>query len=228
MGQPGPALDPNIADFLLRACHDLRSPVRAILAHAELMAKAPGAGEERQHLDFILDGARTIERLAEGLAACANALDIEPHSFQAMPMDVMLRTAISRLDKEIRERGAIVTFAELPQVSGNASLLLQVFEQLLRNAIRHSGRDPLHIHVAAQQQGAEWSFTVQDDGSGIEEACLERIFKPFERLDRSNSGPGLGLVICRIIIEGHGGRIQAESAPGAGATIRFTLPVVSQ
>jgi chemotaxis family two-component system sensor kinase Cph1 len=216
-------------EFLLRACHDLRNPVRAIRAHAELMVKTPAPGESRQHLDFILDGARAIELLAEGLAGYASALHVEPHSFQSVPMGVMLRNATSRLDKEIRERGASVTSTELPSVSGDAGLLLQVFEQLLRNAIRHSRRSPLQIHVAAQKEGPEWIFAIHDDGCGIEEAYLERIFKPFERLDGSKSGGvGLGLAICRVIVEGHRGRIWAESTPGTGSAFRFTLPAFSR
>ncbi len=220
--------DRNLAEFLLRACHDLRSPVRAVRTHAELMMKTPAAGNDEQNLGFILDGARSIELLAEGLAGYANALHIDPHSFQSVPMDIMLRTATSRLDNEIRAQGTSITSAELPSVAGDAGLLLQVFEELLRNAIRHSRRSPLHIHVAAQKEGAEWIFAIQDDGGGIEKAYLERIFKPFERLDGSKNGVGLGLAICRIIVEGHGGRIRAESTPGTGSIFRFTLPVLTR
>lgn len=227
VGQSRPSPDQDISDFLLRACHDVRSPVRAIRAHAELMAN-PAAGDGRQNLDFILNGARTLELLAEGMAAYANALRIEPHSFQTVPMDVMLRTAVARLDKEIRQGGATVTAGDLPTIFGDAGLLVQVFEQLLRNAIRHSGRNPPHIRVAAQKEGADWIFAVEDDGDGIENLYLERIFRPFERLNRSSDGAGLGLAICRLVVEGHGGRIWAESGAGNGATFRFTLPVAEQ
>lgn len=218
----------GLAEFLLRACHDLRSPVRTIRAYSELMATRTGPGDGEQHLAFIMDAARIIELLAEGLADYASALQIEPNSFQPVPMDVMLRTATARLDKEIRDRGASVTYGELPMVSGDAGLLAEVLEELLRNGLRHSGRSAPHIDVSARKEEADWVFTIQDDGCGIEEPYLERIFRPCERLGGSNGGgAGLGLTICRVIVEGHGGRIRAESTPGAGATFRFTLPAAT-
>jgi signal transduction histidine kinase len=222
-----PEFDREIAALLLRACHDLRNPVRAIRTHAEMMAKASPPEDGKENLGFILDGARTIELLTEGLADYAGALHVEPRSFQSVPMDVMLRTAISRLDREIHERGASVTSTELPAVSGDAGLLLRVVEQLLRNAVRHSRRNSPHIHVAARSDGNAWTFAVQDDGCGIDNRYLERIFRPFERLDASNSGVGLGLAICRIILDGHGGKIWAESEPGTGSIFRFTLPAAT-
>src|SRR5579862_1207333 len=156
MGMDRLPSDRNLAEFLLRACHDLKSPVRAIRTHAELIGKTPEALDREQQIGFILEGARTIDVLAEGLTGYAGAMQIEPDSFRTVPMDIMFRTATSRLDKEIRAQDATVTCGELPSVSGDAGLLLQVFEQLLRNAIRHSGRNSPHIHVAAQQEAAEW------------------------------------------------------------------------
>jgi len=140
----------------------------------------------------------------------------------------MLRTALARLDKEIQECGAEVTCSELPQVSGKPDRLVQVFEILLQNALRHSGRNSPRIHVTAAQRADEWVFAVRDDGCGIDADYLERIFKPFERLNTERDGVGMGLAICRATVERHGGRIWAESTLGTGSTFFFTLPVVSR
>jgi signal transduction histidine kinase len=102
---------------------------------------------------------------------------------------------------------------------------MEVFENLLRNALRHRGAGPPQIRISVERQAEEWLFTVRDYGPGVPAPYLESIFRPFVRLDGNRSrGPGLGLAICRVILERHGGRIWAESADGAGTVFRFTLP----
>lgn len=222
-----PLSEQDLADFLLRTCHDLRSPARAIRTHAEILSKAavPEDGNGNQSLDFILDNVRKIELLTEGLAAWSSALLLEPASFQPCDMQVMFRTALARLDQERLNRHAIVTCDELPCVSGDAGSLVQVFAQLLRNALRHSGCTSPKIHITARKEEHQWAFSVHDDGKGIEPEYLERIFKPFESLEGSRGGSvGLGLAICRMIVDRHGGKIWAESRPGNGTTLHFTLP----
>jgi signal transduction histidine kinase len=100
---------------------------------------------------------------------------------------------------------------------------MQLFENLLRNAIQQRGEVPPRIHISAQENPSQWLFAFSDNGLGIEAEDLERIFRPFERLGRHHGGAGLGLAICREIVAGHGGRIWAESKPGAGTTIHFTI-----
>jgi signal transduction histidine kinase len=220
--------DQDLSEFLLRACHDLRSPIRAIKAHADLIRKSaptPEIADFEKRLEFIIDGARKIDLLTDGLTSYSIALHVEQTSFQPARMDVILRMALARLDRELRAHGAEVTYGELPCVAGNPDRLAQVFENLLRNALRHGGRDSLRIHISAERQGETWLFAVRDNGTGIEAAYLERVFKPFERLRAGDSeGVGLGLAICRIIVERHGGKLWAESTPGTGSTFLFTLP----
>ncbi len=126
-----------------------------------------------------------------------------------------------------------MTCGELPRVFGNPDRLAQVFENLLRNAVRHRGESAPHIHVQAEKQAAadgqeEWLFAIRDNGPGIEAAYLERIFKPFERLSAEKpEAPGMGLAICRAIVERHGGKLWVESTPGSGSTFFFTLAAVS-
>jgi signal transduction histidine kinase len=228
--------DRDLSEFLLRACHDLRSSVRAIRAQAELLQRdgqTPDISDFERRLGFIVEGARRIDLLTDGLSGYSIALKIEDVSFQFSPMDAILRTALARLDKELREHGAEVTCGELPAVFGNPDRLAQVFENLLRNAVRHGRESGAQIHVRAEKQAAgdqqEWLIGVRDNGPGIDAAYLERIFKAFERLRPERpEGPGMGLAICRAIVERHGGKIWAESTPGTGSTFFFTLPAVSQ
>jgi light-regulated signal transduction histidine kinase (bacteriophytochrome) len=219
--------DQEVSDFLLRACHDLRTSARTVRTNAELFLKdggAPRPGFE-QRLGFIVEGARRIDLLLDGLASYSVALQTEAASFQATRADVLLRLVLAKLDKELHECGAEVTYGELPVVTGNPDRLMQVFENLIRNALAHRGQPAPRIHISAARQAEDWLFTVQDNGPGIEAAFLKSIFTPFGRLQhKERSGAGLGLAICRAIVEHHGGRIWAESHPESGATFCFTLP----
>ena len=228
MGPEPRTTDRDISDFLLHTCHDLRTHLRSIRTHAELLLRGPetplvsGLAEP---LGFIVDGARRIDLLVDGLAGYSIALQIEKGSFQATPMGAILRAALARLDQEIRDNDAIVSYDKLPSVPGDPDRLIQVFENLLRNALRHRGEASPRIHITAEKQAEEWRFAVRDNGPGVEPAYLESIFKPFERLPAmERSGPGLGLAICRAIVERHGGQIWAESNDGTGCTFLFTLP----
>jgi signal transduction histidine kinase len=221
--------DREISEFLLHACHDLRSSLRAIRAHAELLLKRSEARQPsdfEQALGFIVDGAQRIDLLADGLTNYSIALQLDKGSFRPTRLDVLLRTVLARADKEIRENGAEVTYDGLPRVSGSPDRLMQVFENLICNALRHRGSTPPRIHITAERQSAHaWVFRIQDNGPGVEAVYLEGIFKPFERLHgKKNAGPGLGLTICREIVERHGGAIWAEAQPGSGLTALFTLP----
>lgn len=218
----------DVSEFLLHACHDLRSALRAIRTHADLLARdrnveLPAGVEER--LGFVVDGVRKIDRLTGGIASYAIALQIQPGSFQPAPMEVLLRTALANLDEELRANNAHVNYGKLPRVSGDPDRLMEVFENLLRNALRYRGDNPPVVQITAARRGEEWIFTVRDNGVGVNPADLERIFQPFARLP--GQGPtdaGLGLAICRVIVEKHGGRIWAESQAGDGAAFWFTLP----
>jgi light-regulated signal transduction histidine kinase (bacteriophytochrome) len=220
--------DPDLSTFLLRACHDLRSSLRAIRVHTELLQREAktGIAELDQHLGFILDGTRRIDLLTDGLSAYSLALQINETSFQPTRMELAVRTALAKLDKELRNQSAEVTSGALPVVSGNLDRLVQVFEILLHNALRYRDERPPRIHISAEKQDKEWVFSVRDNGTGIEADYLERVFQPFERLQAGNpeGAAGMGLTICRAIVERHGGSIRVESEPGTGSTFLFTLP----
>jgi light-regulated signal transduction histidine kinase (bacteriophytochrome) len=215
-----------LADFLSRACHDLRAPVRAIRAHTELFLRNPApAADSASRLAFILDGAKKLDALVEALSAYSVALRINTASFRPMAMDVLLRTSLAKLREPITSTGAEVTHSELPRVSGDPDRLVELLERLIRNALEHRTPAPPRIHITAKKRARGWLFAVADNGSGIEAAYLERIFNPLEQiLGSSSSSAGMGLAICRVIVERHRGRIWAESQAGLGATIFFTLP----
>lgn len=216
--------DPELSDFLLRACHDLRTPVRAIRAHAELFLRDTPTADFANRLGFMVDGARKIEALVDALSSYSLALRIDASSFQAAAMGPLLRTALARLDGELRASGAQVTHAELPRVMGNPDRLIELLERLLRNALQHRGQASPRIQIETARKNGDWVFAVRDNGPGVETEYLERIFGPFEHGPDRGDGAGMGLTICRVIVERHGGKIWAESSADSGATFFFTLP----
>jgi signal transduction histidine kinase len=212
-------------DFLLRACHDLRAALRAVRANAELMAKARESRDPQQieqSMSFIVDGAKNADAIVDGLVKYALALRIEI-SPTPVSTGALLRAVLANMAPEINGSGAKITYAALPEVSCDPDRLMQMFENLLRNAIQQRGEAAPRIQVSAQENGGQWLFAVSDNGPGIEAKDLERIFRPFERLRSNQGGAGLGLAICREIVAGHGGRIWAESKAGIGTTFYFTL-----
>ncbi|HUE24905.1 MAG TPA: ATP-binding protein [Bryobacteraceae bacterium] len=215
-------------EFLLHASHDLRTALRAIRMHTDLLlkdhlaAQVPGL-EER--LGFIVDGALKVDLLANGISSYSVALQIRKESFQPAPLDVLLRTVLAKLGPELRALDATVTNDKLPRVCGAPDRLMEVFENLLMNALRHRGSLAPHIQITVERRNEEWLFTVRDNGPGVQAPYLESIFRPFVRLSGNRRpGPGLGLAICRVILERHGGEIWAESTEGAGTAFLFTLP----
>jgi signal transduction histidine kinase len=218
----------DVGEFLLHASHDLRTALRAIRVHTDLLLKGHQAAQVpglEERLGFIVDGAQKIDLLADGIASYSIALQIRKELFQPAPTDVLLRTVLAKLDKELRANDARVMNDKLPRVSGAPDRLMEVFENLLHNALRHRGPVSPQIQITVERRVEEWLFTVRDNGPGVEAPYLESIFRPFVRLHGNRRpGPGLGLAICRIILERHGGRIWAESTDGAGAAFRFTLP----
>jgi len=226
--------DSELSEFLLRACHDLRGPLRTIRIHSELLSRARegsdrvregssrvGDGSE-QSLAFVQNSAVTAGVLVDGITDYALALAINESRFQPTPLDVMLRSVMAKLASQIRESAAEVTYGELPTVRGDADRLLQLFEYLLDNALRRRGSNRPAIRIDAELENGAWLFTFRDDCTGIEAESLERAFTPFARM-YGNQRPGPGLAICRAIVERHGGKMWAE--PDAdGCVIRFTLP----
>ncbi len=137
-----------------------------------------------------------------------------------------MKTALANLETAIAEAGAVVTYDQLPIVNGDAAQLIQLFQNLIGNAIKFRGPQPSRIHVAVRRDEMHWLFSVKDNGIGMLPEYFERIFVIFQRLHTRTEypGTGIGLAICKKIVERHGGRIFVESEPGQGSTFSFTLP----
>ncbi|EYB69569.1 multi-sensor signal transduction histidine kinase [Deinococcus phoenicis] len=215
--------------FAYIASHDLQEPIRTVGSFAGLLGRRYGdVLDERgqQYLHTVELGALRMKTLVDDLLVFSR-LNAALAPLQPVEMGAPLREALARLDSALQEAGARVVVGELPTVQGDAPRLVQLFQNLIANAVkfRREGVAP-EVTVGAVREGDWQHFTVSDNGIGIEEAYFGRIFEMFQRLygrDRYE-GSGLGLAICQKIVAQHGGRMWVESAPGVGSTFHFTLP----
>jgi light-regulated signal transduction histidine kinase (bacteriophytochrome) len=220
--------DREVGNLLFRVCHDFSASLRAIRSYSELLRREGEAitgSDFAEYVDFILQGVKKADLLRDGLVAYAAALQMEPSAFRKSPLNVLVRSALSKVREEVAASGAEIAVAEMPAVIGDQDRLIELFVQLLRNALAHRGENPPRIQISAERLTGEWRFSMRDNGPGVEGQYLETIFRPLERLHSTKtSGPGIGLATCRAIVEKHGGRIWAESEAGGGLTVYWTLP----
>ncbi|WP_158680013.1 PAS domain S-box protein [Deinococcus sp. NW-56] len=220
----------DLEQFAFVAAHDLQEPLRTIVSYAELLERKHGEelqGGAQRYLSFITGGAGRMKALVDDLLAYAS-LNVTPPAQAPVPLAEALGTALAGLDAALRAADARVEVGgTLPVVLGDRRQLAQVLQNLIGNGLkfRRPGVPPV-IGISAAPEGREWHVRVTDNGIGMEEAYLERIFLMFQRLHTRDryEGTGLGLSICQRIIEAHGGRVWAESVPGRGSTFHFTLP----
>jgi light-regulated signal transduction histidine kinase (bacteriophytochrome) len=223
----------QLEQFTYSAGHDLQEPLRTARAFLDLLGRRANSKldeEERKLLREAQGGLARMNTLLQDLVAYAQAGFLESASLPDTPANAILAEALENLHEMIADSNATVLHDDLPTVRADPPQLVQVFQNLLGNAIkyRNAGHEP-YIHVSAEKRGDEFVFSVKDDGIGFDPKYAESIFAPFKRLHGRSaySGTGIGLAICRKIVEGHGGKIWAEAAPGAGATFFFTLPDLS-
>ncbi len=208
--------------------HDLREPLRSISLFATLLAReAQLDTDSKQIAGFIETGAARISALVSDLLAFATT------GTQAPPRTVDLRHAVTQaiqnLALEIKESGAIVRVDPMPVLVTNEMHLVRLFQNLIGNALKFSAGDTPRVHVTARLSGVKWVIGIADNGIGISPEDRDRIFLPFVRLmNKKVTGTGLGLAVCRKIVEGLGGTIHVESAPGAGSTFSFTIAAAGE
>jgi PAS domain S-box-containing protein len=218
----------DLEQFAYIASHDLREPLRMVASYVSLLGRRYADrldGDARDFIAFAADGARRLDRLVLDLLDYSRLRrwgeDMEPTA-----AGDALAIALENLQTVIAEISAEVTVAPMPQVIADATQLTRLFQNLIANALKYRSpeRSP-EVYVDAERHGEEWVFSVRDNGIGIEAEYHERIFRIFQRLHTRDKyeGTGIGLAICRSIVERHGGRIWVESVPGAGTTFRFTL-----
>ncbi|HTS76244.1 MAG TPA: ATP-binding protein [Bryobacteraceae bacterium] len=218
----------DLEQFAYVASHDLQEPLRMVAIYTELLARKFRGSLDAQSDGFvetILDGVHRLETLIRDLLAYSRTIHAEAPAPERVDASEAVQRAIERLEMLVREAGASVEVAPLPEVAGDGVALTQVFQNLLSNALKYRSDGDVRIRVTAEPDGRAWLFSVEDNGIGIHPDYHETVFEPFKRLNsRQSRGSGVGLAICRRIIERHGGRIWVESSPGQGSKFRFTVP----
>ena len=222
----------ELEQFAYVASHDLQEPLRKIASfcqalehryHGQLDARAD------QYIEFAVDGAKRMQILINDLLAFSR-VGRSGHEHEPVDLNDVLAAAKSSLASAIAESGATVVADSLPVVLGERSLLVSLFQNLIGNAIKFRGSDPPSVHVAVTREDDHWSFSCSDNGIGVEPAYADRIFVIFQRLHTKEAypGTGIGLAMCRKIVEYHGGRMWLDPTHTPGAEFRFTLPIAKE
>jgi light-regulated signal transduction histidine kinase (bacteriophytochrome) len=221
--------------FAAVASHDLQEPLRMVTSYVQLLArryKGRLDADADEFIGFAADGANRMQRLINDLLAYAR-LSTRGGPFAPVDVEAALQQALVNLQVAIDENHAVVTHDPLPSVNGDATQFVQLLQNLVGNALKFRSDTIPQIHVSGSLTKApsgdlrEWIFSVRDNGIGIDPQYADQIFVMFRRLHsrEAYAGTGIGLAICRRIVERHGGRIWVESEPGKGATFCFTIPV---
>lgn len=208
--------------------HDLREPIRIVNCYAELLRTKTAVEADRAGKEFLHEisaAAQRMDALLTGILDYARLLGSDAPVYGPVDMNMVLQTALANLQMQIDKSRAAIAYDDLPEVTGDSSQLTQLMQNLISNAIKYCGPAPPQVVVKAVRSDTKWLFSVEDNGIGIDQQYHEHVFVPFKRLHgRDLPGAGLGLAICRSIVERHGGCIRMESLPGKGSIFAFTLP----
>jgi len=218
----------DLAQFAYVASHDLQEPLRMISSYLQLLSKRYSGHIDKDADEFIgyaVDGATRLQRMINDLLTFSR-VGTRGRPFAKMDVGVVLGFALTNLEVAIEEAHAKVSHSNLPTVKADEVQLLQLFQNLIENAIKFRSDKPPAIHVSAERGDGEWVFSVKDNGIGIDPQYRDRLFVIFQRLHSAAKypGTGIGLALCKRIVERHSGRIWVESELGKGSTFRFTIP----
>ncbi|MCU7505250.1 MAG: PAS domain S-box protein [Ignavibacteria bacterium] len=218
----------DLEQFAYVASHDLQEPIRMIRSYVQLLEKRYRDRLDKKaedYMGFISDGALRMQQLVSDLLQYSR-ITTKAQVFESVDCSLVLADVLTDLKIRIAEENALVEFKDLPVVTGEKTQIRQLFQNLIQNALKFKGEKRPEVHIGAERMGSYWQFYVSDNGIGIEKEFFERIFIIFQRLHEREKypGTGIGLAMCKKIVERHSGKIWVESEPGHGTTFYFTLP----
>ena len=222
----------DLAQFAYVASHDLSEPLRMVSSYVQLLERRYGDQldtDAHEFIDFAVDGVNRMQRLIDDLLAYSRVGTSE-YRLEQVDLGDLVEDTLGGMRATVTETGAIVTQDGLPAVVGDPGQLRQLFQNLIGNGIKFVEEGPPRIHVSAERDGHEWRFAVADNGIGIDPSHADRIFAVFKRLHGRDAypGSGIGLSICKRIVERHHGRIWVEQNEGGGSRFCFTMPVLEE
>lgn len=220
-------INAELDEFTFVASHDLQEPLRKLLAFSDWLRRDLGddcSPRVEQDLEFIIDAVSRMQGLVQALLALSRTGRVSL-SRKWVGLDAVAKQALENLEITIREKQALIESDPLPEVWGDPTMLTQLYQNLIGNALKFNGPRPPKIRLTARKENKSWVFGVQDEGIGVKPEYAEQIFQPFKRLHGRGKyeGSGIGLSICRKVVDRHGGQIWVESEEGRGAHFLFTL-----
>jgi len=222
-------INEDLRNFAYALTHDLREPLRMVVNFTQLLAKERQGklGEDAdQYISYSVEGALRIEALLKALFDYWEVTERGGKSLSPVDCNHELSQTLLNLQTAIQQSGATVTSDPLPTVLAEDAMLVQVFQNLISNSIKYRGETAPRIHISAVRTAEGWLFSVRDNGIGIDPDNAEFVFAMFKRLHgKEIPGTGIGLALCKKVVERRGGRIWVESAVGRGATFKFTIPI---
>ncbi len=219
----------ELEQFAYVSSHDLQEPIRMVTSFTQLLEKRYKGqldNEADEYMEFIVEGAHRMKYLIDDLLTFSRVTS-QAKEYEKVNLETVLNNVLSNLTVSIKESNTHITHDPLPTVMADRSQMMQVFQNLIANAIKFHGKKPPKIHITTQKGEKEWKFAVTDNGMGIDPEYQKQIFEIFKRLHTRAEypGSGIGLSVSQKIIKRHNGRIWVDSEPGKGSTFYFTIPI---